>query len=221
MVGLEGVRDIWRKWVRALVVGVILALGSYIVNDGIDRREQYLSDRDALVSFNVERKFNWVILEVLSRAQQKYKPTDDPGFISGYRPLRFSQAYLVLNTTAIVTRDHEFAKAMNRYILDGELLASELWELTELNRSLFRKSAWAKEKIKTIFGEKGTLGLFQGAERKLECLIDSDYHWSNRDVWSRLDRSVFDVIESGINDLDNLILESQQEAGREKSEPQQ
>jgi hypothetical protein len=216
MVGLDGVQGARGKWIRAAIVGVTLALGSYVASEGISNREQYFSDREAFISLNVERRLNGIILGLLPIAHQNYKPADDPGFISGYMPLRFSQAYLVLNNTTVVTRDHELAKALNKYILCGEMLASSLHELEELNRGILRKTDFTKNLVKRIFGEKGTLDMFLETQEKLESLIASNYQWSNRDVWNRLDRPVFDAIKASLDGLQNLIQENQRKAEPEK-----
>ena len=223
MVFLEGVQGTWRKWLRAGMVGIILALGSYVTSDGIDRREQYVSDRDALVSLNIDRVFNGLTLDVLSCAYQGYRITGNLGFMLGYTPLRFSQAYLVLNTTTIVAHDHELGKAIHGYIMSGELLASELRNLEELCSGLAAKSKWTKDVIQEIFGEKGTLNDFLKRQQDLESLITSRYQWSNKDVWNRLDQPLFNKMKARL-EAERLILDmrtKKPETGPEKGAPQQ
>jgi hypothetical protein len=219
MVALEGVKGAWRKWAIALAIGIILAVGSYITSDGIDRREQYLSDRDALVSFNVERMFNRVTLDALSWAYQNYSMTDKRSFMFGYVPLDFSQARLVLNTTGIVRHDHEFAKAMNRYILSGELVASTLQTLQEASLSLLQKSDFTRSVIQEVFAEKGALPRFLETQRGLESQIASKYQWSNEDVWNRLDRPFFDKMKAGMEEQKKALEMRMRKRDAESKEP--
>jgi len=195
MIGLEGVQGTRGKWLRAGIVGVALAVGSYITSDGINRRQQYLSDRDALVSFSIERMFNQVSLDAGALAYRDYRTSGNLGFMFGYMPLHFSQAYLVVNSSTIIRHDPEFAKAMSEYIYFGELVASELRTLESLCSSLAARSNWTKEVIQEIFGEKGTLNDFLKRKQAIEGLITSRYEWSNKDVWNRLDEPFFSNVK--------------------------
>jgi len=187
----------WRKWGRAVFIGIVLAVGVLVTTHGWNLRDNYLRDRGLLIAAAAEWRLNKSYIHVQSQRRDDYLTRggnlSTPTFVvPTAREMR-----QVLTQATSFRDDRPLIRALTLYAMAADKLVPVLEHTDRLCSQPIVTMEMKKRIVEAELG-KGKDSAFQyfiKAHEQLGNILTSSYPWSLEEAETRVDKDLLDAIE--------------------------
>lgn len=188
----------WRKWCRAVFIGIVIAVGTFVTTYGWNLRDNYLHDRDMLIAAVTELRLNKTYIHVQSQRRNDYLARgghlSTPFFVS---PTAREMRQLMTQATSLI-HDKTLIHALTLYVMAADKLVPRLEHIDRLCSQPIATMEMKKKIVQADLGdgEDSAFQYFINAHKQLESILTSSYPWSLEEAEARLDKDLLEAIET-------------------------
>lgn len=187
----------WRKWLRAVFIGIVLVVGTLLTSHGWNMRDNYFRDRALLIAAATEWRINKTYIHVQSQRRDEFLT----------RGSNLSTALFVLptarETRQVLTQatsfrdDTPLIHALTLYAIAADRLVASLEHIDRLCSQPIATMEMKKMVVERELGEgkDSSLQYFVKAHEQLENVLVSKYPWSLEEAETRVDKEFLNAIE--------------------------
>jgi hypothetical protein len=187
----------WFRWVRAVCIGIVVAVGALITTYGWNERDNYFRDRGLLIAAAAEWRLNKTYIHVQSQRRDDYLirggHLSTPVFVlPTAREMR-----QVLTQATSFRDDRLLIHALTLYVMADDKLVPVLEHIDRLCSQPIATMEMKKKAVETDLG-RGKDSAFQyfiKAHEQLGNILTSTYPWSLEEAEIRVDKDILDAIE--------------------------
>ena len=180
------------KWLKAILVPIILAAGGLLTTHGWNLRDNYLDDRARLIAMAAELKLNRMRIDLLSLSHDEYKSTNNPEEMTALSLPTTYQVGEVLSFSDIQKNDANLADMVFEYVFAADLLNSKLVQIDRVCSNHIASREMVKGIIQSTFGEGCIFEVFRNLHKKLVGHLVKKYDWCYKEADVKLRKPIVD-----------------------------
>lgn len=180
------------KWLKAILVPLILAAGGLFTTHGWNLRDNYLNERARLIAMAAELKLNRIRINLLSLSYNEYKSANNPEEMTALALPSTHQVSQVLSFSDIQKNDPNLADMVFEYVFAADLLNSKLVLIDRVCSNHILSREMVKGLIQSTFEEECIFDIFRNLHEKLDGHLAKKYKWCCEEADIKLRKPIVD-----------------------------
>ena len=177
----------WLRWVRAVCIGIVVAVGALITTYGWNERDNYLRDRALLVAVATEWQRNDDLIPEILLLRDIYDTSGHKRLISEFLLPTAQESRDALIHSSSIHQDVILVRWLKNYYRVTDQFALALQDIRRLYSQPLATTEMKKLAIKQVFENHLIFEYFRQGHKHLGEFLDVNYNWAVREAKARMD----------------------------------
>lgn len=188
----------WRKWGRAVFIGIVLVVGMVFMTNGWNARDNCFRDRALLIAAATEWRINKMYIHVQSQRRDEFLTRGGNLSTALFVLPTARETRQVLTQATSFRDDTTLIRVLTLYAMAADRLGASLEHIDRLCSQPIATMEMKKIVVERELGEGegSSLKYFVKAHKQLKNVLDSSYPWSLEEAETRVAKELLDAIEN-------------------------